>query len=141
SGIAASRRGSSADADVWARSAAATDTAHAATPHQAASVRVTVLSGSEREPESQPAGARHVGVAEAPARLADWTMRTSVDRRRRPGVMGRLLVSIREREQPAIAPQPAEKRHAERIAAADESCGHGHLRQPGTGALDARARL
>src|SRR5437762_12447785 len=64
------------------------------------------------------------------------------NRRRRTTMVGRLLVGIREREDAAVAPEAAEERDAERIAAAaDEAAWNGDLRQAGERALLARARL
>src|SRR5438105_4236543 len=60
----------------------------------------------------------------------------------RTTMVGRLLVGVRERQHPRVAPEPAEERDAERIApAADEAAGKGDLRQPGERALLTRARL
>ena len=53
----------------------------------------------------------------------------------------RLFVGVGQREHPAIGPETAEKRHAERISAAEESGRHRHLRQAGHRALLTRARL
>src|SRR5256885_15676463 len=58
------------------------------------------------------------------------------NRRRRTTMVGRLLVGIREREDAAVAPEAAEERDAERIAAAaDEAAWDGDLRQGGERAL------
>src|SRR5437899_309474 len=60
---------------------------------------------------------------------------------RGPAMMGRLLVRVGETEQLPVRPQAAEKRDADRVAAADESRRNGDLRQAGHRALFAGARF